>query len=267
MTELAEQQIPKPSIVRWITERFRGKPSLTPEPPPPIFPQPEPVRKPVVPPASPVTEAPKIPRAQRRATKHAEYERWKSAARQSEPDNTPLQARIEPAAVSRLAVTEIRPKPADLPSGIKERVVFNQQLLLTRDQIPWLEQKDIRIPLELITVEGTSGERYLYADFIHGRSLVDAARQLIDNRGNIDDLFFSHMPSFLKYGRHPYIKMIHEPKTEKPIYCVYNNDGPRVYFMRYDRLQDIPVIVRIAACDKERQIQVLTTISNWSRKR
>lgn len=242
MAEVAE--LP---VIRWIAKGFGARPQPIAETLPPIKP-------PVVPPVPVTVQEPRIPRDERRAQQKAEYEQWKAAERQTSVPKHP-QATTKPAEVVTPPATEVKPA--------------NQQLLLTRNQIPWLERQDISIPLELMTFKGTSSERFLFADFIHGRKLTEAAAHLVEQRGvSIDSLTFTHLtPEFLKSGRHPYIKLIHDPVTNKPIYCIYNPSGPRVYIMRRNEIQGFPVIIRIAACDKERQIQVLTTISNWKAKR
>lgn len=235
MAELAEQ-------FRWLTNIFRGRPPQTVETPSPISPVPEPAVQTKV--------IPQEPRAIRRARTKEEYLRWKEAEGRTEAQM--------PEAPIASPKTEVKPA-----------IISNQEFLLTREQIPWLEQPSVTIPLELKDFPGTPGRKFLFADFIHGRKLQEAANHLAKQRGvDIDKLTFTHLTEdFLRSGRHPYIKDILNPLTDKPIYCIYNPSGPRVYFMRRDAIQGFPVIIRLAACDKERQTEVLTTISDWGKEK
>lgn len=273
MAETAEQApiTSKPSLFRRIIERFRPLPQQEVNTPTQNFLTPEKESQPQiqtqkVPTASTVSDELRLPKKERKRLKQVKYEEWKATQKQVESPSKIKTKGSEVVSYPTAPAQEV--KPSNLPPGIKESIPSDHLFTFTIKDIPWLEQKEVKVPLELVTEEGTDGQKFFYADFIHGKDLLEAEYQLVKQQGkSADNLFFSHIGEFLRRGgRHPYIKLIHDPKTDKPIYCAYNDSGPRVYFMRFDRIEGIPIIIHIATCDKERQIQVLTTISNWSGK-
>ena len=157
-------------------------------------------------------------------------------------------------------------KSKALPSGFKEVRRSGQILVISQEDLPWLGQQSLAVSLAEITLVG-GGEKFLYGSAIYGKDLVDAAGQLDEQRSTVaNQLFYSHLPEFIRKGCHPYIKGVDSRLTDRPIYNVYNRGGQRVYFMRFDRLQGLPVIIRIAVCDKAREIQVLGVITGSSHK-
>lgn len=265
MQETAEQHIPvgtKPSWFGRITEILRIRPKQTAVMPPPTSPLPEPAvikptvltKSPAKPPTPTTAKQPALSGKELRALRIAEYLKSKGAEKRTETQ-IPFQPVAQP------TTTTLSSKPEAIPA--------NRELLLSREQIPWLEQPSVRIPLELRTPPGTPGGKFLYADFIHGRKLTEAANHLAKQRGvDVDKFTFTHLTEdFLKSGRHPFIKFILNPLGDKPIYCIYDRDGHRVYFIRRDPIEGFPVIIRVAACDKERQKDVLTTISDWKKEK
>lgn len=153
-----------------------------------------------------------------------------------------------------------------VPSGFEKVENPKQSLAVGREDIPWLDRDSAQIPLSQVTLRG-DGQKFFYGDFICGKKLNRAAGQLDEHRRTIaNNLFDSHIPDFIRYGHHPYIKSVSDRVTEKPIYNIHNKGGQRVYFMRFDRLQGIPVVVRVAVCDKDRQGDVLSTLTAQSHK-
>lgn len=153
------------------------------------------------------------------------------------------------------------------PSGFERVESTKHSLVIGQTDLPWLDSNPIRVSLAEITLKG-DGQKLLFGSAIYGKELTEAANQLDKHRSRIaNNLFYSHIPDFIRSSHHPYIKVIHDATTERPIYNVYNKGGQRVYFMRFDRLQGIPVIIRIAVCDKDREAKVLGVITTASHKR
>lgn len=272
MQETAEQHIPvgtKPSWFGRITEMLRGRPKQTAETQPPIFPMPEPVIKPVeqipesvTPAVPPVTEEPKIPRDVRRAAEKKAYEERKATTSQ-ELKNTPPPVNAKPAVVARSAVAETSPNPANLPNGIKERERFSQGLLITKAEMPWLGEGDrIQVELDLMTLDTTKGEQFLYGSLIHGKKLNMLLRQMTQSElRSADNLLFVQLSELMQKRPAPDIRMLHNHLSFRRIFEAGNPRGIRVYFMRFDNLQGLPVIIRIAAAKDHKIMEVLSVIS------
>lgn len=257
MAEVAE--LP---VIGWIAQRFRGKPQSTVETPPLISPPPEPA---IAVPKAPVTvQEPKLSREERRAKKKAEYAQRKAAEQQTSITASPPAA-IAPAEVVTPPVTE--EKPANLPSGIKERVRFPQSLSISREEIRWLEEDKVQVPLELMTLATTEEEQFLYGSLIHGKKLKRLLGQMTGSElESADDLLFVQLSELMQKRSAPDIEMVHNHITARPIFETGNRKGQRVYFMRFDNLQGIPVIIRIAAANNHKITEVFSVISTENRR-
>lgn len=208
-----------------------------------------------------ITKPPSEPRTAREERKAAYVKVTKD---QSRGENITLPLPL-PQASEPLITQEIQSR--GLPSGFKEVRMSELSLSLASSDLPWLGQASLQRPLAEITLAGNDGQKFLYGSAILGKDLVGAADQLDKHRSGItNNLFYSHLPEFIKSGTHPYIKMVHDASTERPIYNIYNKGGQRVYFMRFDKLQGMPVILRVAVCDKDRQAQVLGVLTTQSYK-
>lgn len=153
-----------------------------------------------------------------------------------------------------------------LPSGFKDVQRREQTLNVPREEIPWLETSE-RVHLAKVTLQGTNGIFYL-GSMIRGEVLVHAADQLDPHRSRIaNHLLYSQLPELITKGFNSRVDIIRDPVTEKPIYYLGNPGGQRVYFMRFDNIEGVPVIIRIAVCDKARQLQVLRVLTTWSSAR
>lgn len=179
----------------------------------------------------------------------------------------PTEEVITPSQKDEPLVSNSEVKAQGLPSGFEKVRRSEQQLVVDKKDLPWLDGESLSISLAEITLAGSDRQRFFYGSAILGKELLEAANQLDEHRSRIaNNLLYSHLPEFIRSNNHPYIKLVHDPVTERPIYNVYNKGGQRVYFMRFDKLQGIPVIIRVAVCDKDRQAQVLRVISTRSHK-
>lgn len=195
----------------------------------------------------PVQEDPNLSGKPRREAKKEAYLEWKqTAAKQPEKVATQVESSVSP------IVT-----PSEKKVGMEKRI--------RKEDLPWLDQQEVRVSLGKISLPG--GISFFYGDMVYGKKLTEAKSQLDEHRKRIaDNLLFSHLPGFVRDGYHPYIKQVDGRVTHRPIYNVYNKGGQRVYFMRFDTLQGIPVIIRIAVCDKAREDEVLSVITSRSHK-
>lgn len=200
-----------------------------------------------------------------RAARKAEYKRQKAIREELDGLHSDSKQRVEDDIASTSLTVQAYPqgKPDSLPSGFKEVKHSDTFLHVKRNDMPWLKE-DENIPLAKITLSGTDEKTFFYGSCIRER-LVDATNMLDEHQSRIaNNLLYSHIPPFIQTGSHPYIKRVDDEITEKPIYCVYNKGGNRVYFMRFDDINKRPVIIRIAVCDKsgEGQRIVLGALTN-----
>lgn len=155
---------------------------------------------------------------------------------------------------------------SELPSGFTEVQHTDQSFKLTQAEIPWLGSNAETVPLVKVGIQG-GGEFYL-GSAIKEKRLVQAADQLDKHRSEIsNNLLYTHLPEFVTRGHNPYIRVVANARTDRPIYYVGNKSGQRAYFMRFDKLQGIPVIIRTAVCDKNMEGVVLGVITTASHKR
>ena len=220
MQDTAEQLVPEPSLFGRIMERFRGKLFQGVETPAPIFPVPEPEIKT----ATPVTVQKLGPsREERRAKEKAAYEQWKTAKGKTSPPVS-AKATIAPVEIVTSQVSEV--KPANLPPGIKERVKFPQGLLINRAEIRWLEEDQVQVPLELVTLDTTKEEQFLYGSLIHGKKLKRLLREMTKGElDSADDLLFVQLSELIQKGVAPDIEMLHNHITARPIFETGNRKG------------------------------------------
>lgn len=154
---------------------------------------------------------------------------------------------------------------SEIPSGFSEVRSSDQILRLTRAEMPWLTSDREDIPLAKISLKG--GGAFYLGSAIRDKRLIQAADALDKRRSEMtNSLFYTHIPDFVNTGRGPYISLLGNSRSEKPIFYIGNKSGQRVYFMPFDRLQGIPVIIRVAACDKNTEGVVLGVLTTSSHK-
>lgn len=155
---------------------------------------------------------------------------------------------------------------SELPSGFSEVRHTDQVIALTQAEIPWFGRNEEIIPLVRVNVRG--GGNFYLGSAIREKRLTQAANQLDEHRSRItNNLLYSHLPDFIVKGYNPAVTLVDDARSEKPIFYVGNKGGQRVYFMRLDKLQGIPVIIRMAVCDKSMEDVVLGVMTTNSHKR
>lgn len=269
MIEVSEQQIPietnnKPSWFERIKSRFQHKPQKPQEveihhqvPSDSIISQ--------LPETSPIADQDNSSREERRKAKKAKYEEWKKSLL-SETDKSAAEIK------STIDEDETLPvkieTPTNSPLGIKERIPFNQGLSVDRTEIPWLETSEVNVPLELMTLATTKGEQFLYGSLIQGKKLKEALKQIVDANQlrSADDALLVQLSEFAQTRSFKDCQKVHNRRTKKEILETGNQDGQRVYFIRFDNIQNIPVIIRIAAGNKTKMKEIFSVITNQTRR-
>lgn len=136
------------------------------------------------------------------------------------------------------------------------------KITIDRREIPWFVSETEDVQLKRRTL--TDGTEFFLASVIRGRKLEDAANQLDRHRKQItDNLFNSALPDFIR-GHNTNVRSVDGPITRKPIHVVGNPGGQRVYFMRFGSIEGLPIILRLAVCDKARQSEVLSVLTGTS---
>ena len=145
----------------------------------------------------------------------------------------------------------------ELPSGYLHTESVVTPLVITSAEMPWLDSPTA-INLVKCTLQG--GKEFLLGSAIHtDPKLVGAARSMTDQQStNCNNMFYSRVAGFVEGGlTSPSVDTFPNSATSFPLRVLRNNGGQRVYFgvMRDEQL-GLPIIVRIAACDKKMQAQV-----------
>ena len=153
---------------------------------------------------------------------------------------------------------------AERPIKLRETERTDARFRLQKSEVPWLPEEYYEAPLVRMRV-GSS--QFLFGSAIRGQALVDAANQLDSHRSQIcNNLIHTHVPSYAE-GYNPHVTLVKNSRAKFPTFEIRNKGGQRVFFMRLaDNLDNMPVIVKIAVCDKAREKQVLTTITTDSKK-
>ncbi len=152
---------------------------------------------------------------------------------------------------------------AEKPTRLRGAERANAGRIIYKSDLPWLPEQEHEVHLIKIR---TGKKGFLFGSAIRGRKLVEAASQLDTHRSNIcNNLLYTHLSQFAE-GFNPHVKMVQNPRTRQPIFYVSNEGGQRVYFMRFGNLDFMPIIIKIATCDKATQTDVLATITTDSLK-
>lgn len=175
-------------------------------------------------------------------------------------------------------ITRLEQATLSLPPNVIERKPPEEFLLLTENELPWINGQH-RIQLELMTLAESDRLKFYCADLLalsppvgHPK-LIKAREKLARDHHlkEIDRMFFTTMPGFVRNGHDRNIKTVESPVTKKPgrggrqIYYRGDKQGLRVYFMRFDNRGNIPVIIRIAVADKSNERDVYRVISTEER--
>lgn len=153
---------------------------------------------------------------------------------------------------------------AEKPVRLREAERVDNKVRLQKSEVPWLPEVYYETHLVRMRI-GTS--QFLFGSAIRGRALVDAANQLDTHRSQIcNNMIYTHVPSYAE-GYNPHVRLVKNPRAKFPTFEIDNPGGQRVFFMRLaNSFDNLPVIVKIAVCDKAKEQQVLATITTDSKK-
>jgi len=152
---------------------------------------------------------------------------------------------------------------AEKPVKLRETERTDSKVRLLRSEIPWLPEEYYEAHLVKMRV---GSHNFLFGSAIRSKPLIAAANQLDAHRSEIcNKLLYSHLPQFTE-GYHPKVRLVKNHRSKQPIFEIDNNGGQRVFFIRFNNLDNMQVIVRIAVCDKAMEDEVLSVITTDSRK-
>lgn len=139
--------------------------------------------------------------------------------------------------------------------------ILSGQLEISRTDLPWLPNKLEKA--SLVKIKAQNGVEFYLGSLVRGKRLVEAAQQMDRQRSDTTtNILYNLLPEFLERNTHSRVKSIIHGVAEKSIYYAGNPSGQRVYFMRLGDREGLPVVVKVAACDKARQMDVLATLTN-----
>jgi hypothetical protein len=151
-----------------------------------------------------------------------------------------------------------------MPSGYESSMTLPEQALIDQEVLPWL---DGPVPITVGEFRLQTGEEFKLASVIGTHpKLVEAAEGMTENqKRHTDSMFYARIPTVVSQGYSPNVETLPQPATDFPIYVMRNNAGQRVYFARtridLDKGEVEPVVLRLAACDKNRQSLVMDVLS------
>jgi hypothetical protein len=160
------------------------------------------------------------------------------------------------------------PNP-NIPSGYESAIDLRERAVIDSSVLPWVKE-----PVEIGVSECVlqSGETFQMASAISTHpKLVEAANGMTDKqRRNTDNMFYSRIPEIIITGYSPNVETMDIPSTDFPIFTMRNGGGQRVYFARTrlmigDKMSEEPVILRLAAIDKNKQDLVMSVLSGASK--
>jgi hypothetical protein len=204
------------------------------------------------------------PSTKTREQRMTEHAKWRSQQQQQQQQQGEEKQNTESSSVDKEIAQD---KKAKLPSGFKEVRQAKEKIKLLIEQFPWLEE-DLDINLVDITLAGSDNKHFLFGSAIKANiTLLEAADQLDERRKRVvDNMLYTQLPTFIDQGHTPSIRQISNPRSETTVYVTGNTSGQRVYFTRLDKIDDKPVIVRLAICDKSKEEEVLGQLTSDSKK-
>ena len=143
--------------------------------------------------------------------------------------------------------------------------------LIGPGSLPWARDTTA---LSIAECRLRSGETFYLASAVDThRDLTAAADLMTDQqRSSADKMLYSRLPEYVQHGYSPAIDKVPQQTTDFPILRAKNESGQRVYFAKIDMTLDtadkatnpqiLPVFVRLAVCDKNRQKLVMKHLSS-----
>lgn len=156
---------------------------------------------------------------------------------------------------------QILPNP-NLPTGFQEVRKEGTRLKLTTAEIPWLP-KDEEIELALITMNDTNRSKLYLGSAVRGKNITAATNSLDKHQSEIaNNILYSHLPDIAQSGIIRFANRLVNSITDRPVMYLGNKSGLRIYFMQFGNIQSMPVVIKIASCDKQSQPNVLNVLTS-----
>jgi hypothetical protein len=154
---------------------------------------------------------------------------------------------------------------SELPSGYLKTEAIRQPFVLTEADMPWLKE-DTAFGLTKCTLQ--SGKEFLLGSALRThKDLVSAAEAMTEQQqSNCNNMFYSRVAGMVDGNMNAQnTDSFPNPATTFPIRVLRNKGGQRVYFgMLRDQATDMPIVLRLAACDKNKQAQVTRVLNEQS---
>lgn len=164
---------------------------------------------------------------------------------------------------------EQQPTTPQLPSGFEAVRALQEYALVDETVLPWV---DGQVELSLAECRLANGESFILANAVGTHpKLVAAAEAMTDQQQtNVNNMFYSRIQTYVEQGYAPNIESMPAPGTGFPIKVMRNQGGQRVYFGMTNLLltsgETRPVVMRLAACDKNKQSSVTSVLTGLSDK-
>lgn len=145
----------------------------------------------------------------------------------------------------------------ELPSGYLKTEMVSEPLVLTGAEMPWLNE-DMNFGLTKCTLQ--SGKEFLLGSALRThKDLASAAESMTEQQqANCNNMFYSRVAGLIDGNMTSNsVESFPGAATSFPIRVLRNKGGQRVYFgMMNDNATGLPIVLRLGACDKNKQAQV-----------
>ncbi len=154
-------------------------------------------------------------------------------------------------------------KVTELPQGYQESKLAGREITISRADLPWMKEESAKVTLSAITLKG--GKKFYLGSSIAHPTLIKEADRLgiqgeaVQNRANY--IFYRELATYMGDEYNPNIPVVTYGVSGRRICYVKSAAGERVYFMELDKIGEERVILRIAACSKNGQDNVLRLIA------
>lgn len=147
-----------------------------------------------------------------------------------------------------------------------EQVTNPAELIkLKAEEFPWL-QTDTTLSTALVTMEDVTCPPFRFGSAIGTNAkLVQAAEGMSEGQSrNADNMLWSRIGGFVRDKHSSSVEKMPESSTASPIHVLRNNGGQRVYFIAREAQDGVIEVIRLAACDKNKQGDVMSRLSSAS---
>ena len=153
------------------------------------------------------------------------------------------------------------------PNKNIELMESGRTISVTDANMPWLkpgENKEVNLLTAVKKGQSVDAGIFFLGELV-GKRLTTSKMEKDTRLIKVTDkMFQAHIPAMVENQSIP-VKRIMNPRSDIPIYYFQSSDYT-VYFQRHKSLEGLPVFVKIAACGRNEQRQVLSQITNESKE-